>query len=123
MHDRSTPALISNSSLVELFFLEVCPSHLTEFSQAAAAAHDQFTGLQGYDGMRIVWLNNLRALILIGWNTRASFDMHLPHMLHGKHIKQVLQYAKVISHEPALVNSWDVADTPQGGSPEKSGVH
>lgn len=98
----------ANEAVAELFHLQLNASDIKPFVDKGELIHNFFSTLEGYVGMDMLFLSEVKLLVLIRWSSYKLFDSNLPAILNACAVKDWLVNMVSVSHQPAILKSYSI---------------
>jgi hypothetical protein len=95
-----------NEAVAELFHLHLKPTEIGRFVEKGQQVHEFFLQFEGYICIDILFLSDIKVMVLIRWNSFKLFDMHLPIILNACPIKDWLKDAEHIAQQPTILKTF-----------------
>jgi hypothetical protein len=96
----------ANEAVAELFHLHIKPTDLGRFVEKGEQVHAFFSQFDGYDGLDILFLSEVKIMVLLRWNSYQLFDKNLPTILNACPIKDWLKDAEQVTHQPTILRKF-----------------
>ncbi len=93
----------ANEAVAELFHLHLKPTDIGSFVEKGEQVHSFFSGFEGYVGLDLLFLSEVKVIVLLRWNSFQLFDKNLPTILNACPIKDWLKDAVHIAHQPTIL--------------------
>ncbi len=106
MQNNAKSSTCDNEAVSEFFQIQLKADDVKAFVDKGEGVHQYFLALEGYTGMDMLFLSEVKIFILIRWKNYKLFEKNLPFILNACPVSDWLKNAVEVIHHPAMLKSF-----------------